>query len=82
MMSGINIEQLKEFLEFRIKNVENTLAAQESKIDALVKDSDNADKTQHEAIQGIASKVNLMWKILSIVGSAIIAGLLKSMGIY
>ena len=70
-MPDINIQQLKEFFEFRSD-------LQDERI------KDITDKVEHSGrlIDNILTKVNTMWKVFGFVGLALLGGVGKSLGIF
>jgi hypothetical protein len=77
MNDSINIEQLKEFLEFRIKNVENKVDAIPIKMEKMHSQHLNNDEAQSLSIQGIGDKVNLIWKAIGVVLIALVSVIAK-----
>ena len=70
-MSDINLEQLKEFFEFRARNNEQRMGKLEDAVEGIEK-----------SVMGIAVKVNTIWKAVGFLGAGVATAVLKAVGVF
>ena len=81
MGDNINIEQLKEFLEFRILSLEERIKALEESLSVLLKTMSNTDNTQNTSLAVMADRINLILKVSGVLGVASLGVALTALGL-
>ena len=70
----INVNQLKEFMEFRADQQDTDIGKISAKLDTFVSDTTSI-------LSKVTFKVDLIWKIGSLIALALSTAILKSLGI-
>ena len=77
-MGDINVEQMKEFIEFRLDKVESKVDALTDSLEKSVVHSIKIDETHSVALERIAGRVNTVFKVagaLAVIASLVFAAL-------